>query len=114
MIRITIIGGGASGTLLAANLLEQRKRPLEVNLVEKRADVGRGVAYSTPDEVHLLNVPAGKMGAFPDDVENFYQWLLKRGHKYEAHSFVPRMIFGEYLRETLSRSGRGSPGHGPA
>ena len=60
-------------------------------------------------QVHLLNVPAGKMGAFPDDVENFYRWLLNRGHRYEAHSFVPRMIFGEYLRETLHEAAEARP-----
>ena len=37
MKRITIIGGGASGTLLAVNLLKKAgNERLEVNLVEKR------------------------------------------------------------------------------
>jgi uncharacterized NAD(P)/FAD-binding protein YdhS len=102
MTRITIIGGGASGTLLAANLLRTGvERPVEINLVEKRPALGRGVAYSTPDEVHLLNVPAAKMGAFPDEVDSFHKWLTENGYSYEPHSFVPRKIFGEYLREVL-------------
>lgn len=42
MIRITIIGGGASGTLLAANLLrEGGDQGLEINLVEKRSAIDR-------------------------------------------------------------------------
>ena len=76
MKRITIIGGGASGTLLALNLLRyEGDERLEINLVEKRQHIGRGVAFSTDEDAHLLNVPAGKMGAFPDDVEHFHRWL---------------------------------------
>ncbi len=102
MKRITIIGGGASGTLLAANLLRSRSsEKVEINLVENRAVIGRGVAYSTPDDTHLLNVPAGRMGAFSDDIGGFHDWLHENGYEYEADSFVPRRIFGEYLRDTL-------------
>jgi len=102
MKRITIIGGGASGTLLATNLLREGKREVEINLVERRAKVGRGVAFGTTRDSHLLNVPAGKMGAFPDEVDHFYKWIRERGYHFEAHDFVPRMIFGEYLRDVFS------------
>ena len=105
MKRITIIGGGASGTLLAANLLRlSDDRLLEINIVEKNAAVGRGVAYSTQDDVHLLNVPAGRMGAYPDEVGHFLEWLRARRHEYEADDFVPRRLFGDYLRDTLQKA----------
>lgn len=102
MKRITIIGGGASGTLLAINLLKyDGERRMEINLVEKRSGIGRGVAFSTEHDVHLLNVPAAKMGAFPDDIEHFHKWLNENGHACEPSSFVPRKLFGQYLRENL-------------
>jgi uncharacterized NAD(P)/FAD-binding protein YdhS len=46
---VAIIGGGASGTLVAAQLL-RRHHPdgLTVVLIERAAEIGRGVAYSTP------------------------------------------------------------------
>jgi uncharacterized NAD(P)/FAD-binding protein YdhS len=98
--RITIIGGGASGTLLAINLLRMHgDRRIRIDLVEKRERVGRGVAYSTADDCHLLNVPAAKMGAFPDDVEHFHRWLGENGYDFAGSSFVPRKIFGGYLTE---------------
>lgn len=107
MKRITIIGGGASGTLLAINLLAYKgDERLEVNLVERRDTVGRGVAYSTDQDVHLLNVPAAKMGAFPDDIEHFHRWLISNGYDYYLASFVPRRIFGEYLRSCLEEADR--------
>lgn len=102
MKRITIIGAGASGTLVAANLLRhQGEEHLEVNLVEKRQKIGRGVAFSTPEDVHLLNVPAAKMGAFPDDPEHFHRWLQEHGYDHGPAAFVPRHIFGSYLRDVL-------------
>ena len=107
MKRITIIGGGASGTLLALNLLKYNGDDrLEVNLVEKRPNIGRGVAFSTEQDVHLLNVPAAKMGAYPDDVEHFHSWLNGNGLEYAPNAFVPRRIFGEYLREQLEEANR--------
>lgn len=102
MKRITIIGGGASGTLLALNLLKcSGDERLEVNLVEKRAHIGGGVAFSTDQDTNLLNVPAAKMGAYADDVEHFHRWLNENGMDYAPNAFVPRRIFGEYLREQL-------------
>ncbi|MBK8304166.1 MAG: FAD/NAD(P)-binding protein [Chloracidobacterium sp.] len=74
----------------------------EINLVERRAKIGRGVAFGTSKDSHLLNVPAGRMGAFPDDIEHFHRWLTEKGHTFDAHDFVPRKIFGEYLREVFT------------
>lgn len=99
---VTVIGGGASGTLLAANLLRNSNvADLRVNIIEKRGRLGQGVAYSTADPVHLLNVPAAKMGAFPDDIGGFHRWLSENGHDSAEGDFVPRMLFGEYLRDVL-------------
>jgi uncharacterized NAD(P)/FAD-binding protein YdhS len=105
MKRITVIGGGASGTLLAANLLRASgDRLVEINVVEKNSSIGRGVAYSTPDDIHLLNVPAAKMSAFADDADHFLKWLGENGYDFGASSFVPRKIFGEYLNDVVARA----------
>lgn len=103
--RITIIGGGASGTLLAINLLKLcGEKRVAIDIVEKRERLGRGVAFSTNDECHLLNVPAAKMGMFPDDVEHFHRWLGEKGFDYAPSAFVPRRLFGRYLTEMFERS----------
>lgn len=105
MKRITIIGGGASGTLLAVNLLRNAgDAPVEVNLVERKTKVGRGVAFGTTRDVHLLNVPAGRMGALPDDIGDFHKWLTDKGHSFTPNCFVPRKIYGEYLRQVFTDS----------
>ena len=103
-MRITIIGGGASGTLLAINLLRKSgSGPLEINLVEKRA-AGGGVAFSTPHNFHLLNVPAAKMSAFPDDPDHFLNWLRSESYDFGPLDFIPRGLFGQYLASLLAEA----------
>jgi|GEM_PF-2745193 len=55
-----IIGGGVSGSLLAAHLLRQPgKRRLTI--VEPRAQLGRGEAYSASEPEQTLNANAARM-----------------------------------------------------
>ncbi|MCW5874722.1 MAG: FAD/NAD(P)-binding protein [Anaerolineales bacterium] len=107
---ITIIGGGASGTLLAIQLLRQAQQPLHVYLVEQNGPAGRGVAYGTQSEVHRLNVPANKMGAYPDQPGHFHEWLGAQSYAYAANEFVPRTIYAEYLRAQLDEAIAAHPG----
>lgn len=100
--RVAIVGAGFSGTLLAINLLEQAD--VEVLLIERdRGRMGAGVAYSSSENLHLLNVRAGNMSAFPDRPDHFCNWLAERGLGCDA-SFVTRATYGNYLRETLARA----------
>ncbi|MCC2975178.1 FAD/NAD(P)-binding protein [Sphingomonas sp. PL-96] len=101
---VLIVGGGFSGTLLAINLL--RHDGPRVTLVERRRDqLARGVAYSAADESHLLNVRAANMSAFPDDRDHFARWLADQSLGGPA-SFVPRTVYGRYLRELLEDARR--------
>ncbi len=112
MKKITIIGGGATGTLTAVNLIRNSGgEPLEINLIEKRERFGRGIAYSATADYHLLNVPAAKMGAFPDDVEHFYRWLTAKDYDFAPSDFVPRRLYGEYLRELFDETAANKNAH---
>lgn len=98
---VVIVGAGFSGTLLAINLL--RFGGPTATLIERAADrIARGVAYSATEPAHLLNVRAAGMSAFPDDAAHFVRWLAGRGAG-EAQAFVPRLLYGEYLREALDQ-----------
>ncbi|SFZ84574.1 Uncharacterized NAD(P)/FAD-binding protein YdhS [Devosia enhydra] len=98
-LSVIIVGGGASGVTLAAQLLEDVTRPIRVTLVERRDRVGEGVAYSARQREHVLNVPAQGMSAFPDRPEHFFDWLVERGliGPSERFTFVPRRLYGQYL-----------------
>ncbi|WP_367929896.1 FAD/NAD(P)-binding protein [Aquamicrobium sp.] len=98
---IVIIGGGASGVLLAAQLLKAENPALRVVIVEKTGVFGRGLAYSTTLEEHLLNVGAHNMSAFPDEPDHFRRWLGTRGIAVAPDSlhFASRRLYGDYLGE---------------
>lgn len=109
MERIAIIGGGLSGTLMAIRLL-QCIGLRHIDLVEKSPDVGLGAAYGTVFAEHLLNVPAQNMSLFPDLPLHFCQWLERHyPGTCQPDDFVPRLVFGQYVRETFQSALAGKP-----
>ncbi|HZR85835.1 MAG TPA: FAD/NAD(P)-binding protein [Bradyrhizobium sp.] len=96
-----IIGGGASGVLLAYQLLQTQGSDFRVTLIERRRDIGRGLAYHTGNPDHLLNVRAANMSALPDDPDHFWRWLSRPGPLQrlcpDPFCFVPRRLYGDYI-----------------
>ncbi|KAB0677796.1 FAD/NAD(P)-binding protein [Aureimonas leprariae] len=111
--RVVIVGGGASGTILAAHILRLPGRPLGVTIVEERPEIGRGVAYGTTEPGHILNTRAASMSAFQDDPDHFWKWLLASGFGLDVRCsdpfcFVPRAVYAHYLKALLD-PWRGTP-----
>jgi uncharacterized NAD(P)/FAD-binding protein YdhS len=108
---IAIVGGGCSGALVAVQLL-RNGFPGSVSVIETRPRLGYGLAYSTSFEQHLLNVPAAKMSALPDEPAHFLEWLRSRNWQGAApDAFAPRKLYGEYI-EDLLESSVSAYGHG--
>lgn len=104
---VVVIGAGFSGTVAAAHLLRQGiGAPLRVVLVNRSGPVARGVAYGTRSEAHVLNVPAGRMSAFPDDEESFLRFARRHDPAITGGSFVPRHLYGQYLEDVLHSAER--------
>lgn len=99
---VVIVGGGASGVLLAAHLLRDPAANVRVTIVEKSNRVGHGMAYSTDNPEHVLNVPTKGMSAFPDDPDHFYRWLNAIDPAITPDSFPPRARYGHYLSQLLA------------
>ncbi|SFI95453.1 Uncharacterized NAD(P)/FAD-binding protein YdhS [Sphingomonas sp. NFR04] len=99
---VAIIGAGFSGTLQAINLI--RHEGPRATLIERAPVAGTGLAYGAAHPSHLLNVRAANMSAFPDDPGHLVRWLEARGVENAAASFVPRRVYGEYLREMLEQA----------
>jgi uncharacterized NAD(P)/FAD-binding protein YdhS len=103
-IDVLIVGGGFSGTMLAVQLL-RRSQSLSLAVVDPGSLPGRGRAYRSPHRFHLLNVPAGQMGAFPADPEHFLRWAKSSyDASVQARSFPPRAVYGEYLASVLQNA----------
>ncbi|MBV4468055.1 FAD/NAD(P)-binding protein [Pseudomonas siliginis] len=111
---ILIIGGGLSGTMLAVQLLRlpgQRK----IAIIEPRAELGRGEAYSAVELGHTLNGNAARMSVDPDNPDDLTQWLtahIAGGGWLESAEqdvpvselFPPRGLFGVYVQQRLAEA----------
>ncbi|MDQ2833914.1 MAG: FAD/NAD(P)-binding protein [Acidobacteriota bacterium] len=99
---IAIIGGGVSGALTAYHLVAEGVQA-RVVVIDPGAELGLGLAYSTASLRHLLNVPAGKISALPQEPGHFFEWLRAN---YDAEAteamFAPRAVFGRYVQGLVS------------
>lgn len=98
MPTVLIVGGGASGALMARHLWERAGGAVRAVAVEPGEAFGLGIAYATTEDGHLLNVRAEAMGGFPDRVADFADWLRATGRGDDPKAFVSRRIYGDYLR----------------
>jgi uncharacterized NAD(P)/FAD-binding protein YdhS len=106
-VHIAIVGGGFSGTLATirlVKLLTQTQNSAKIFLIEKTKKLAKGLAYDTQCELHLLNVAAQDMSAFPEDKEHFVNWLAGRFSAVAPSAFVSRKIYGDYLSELLQNT----------
>ena len=67
-------------------------------LIEGGGRTGQGIAYSTDEPAHVLNVRAESMSAWPDDPEHFAR------ASGDPKGFAERRRFGRYLREILAEA----------
>ncbi|MBL1211487.1 MAG: FAD-dependent oxidoreductase [Geminocystis sp. GBBB08] len=111
-LTIVIVGGGFSGSLTAVHLLKNASQPLIIKLIERGEEIGKGIAYGTQDNGHLLNVSAGNMSAFPQDAGHFLRWLnynqdqLKTilPSSIDPSTFIPRKVYGLYIQSILAQA----------
>ena len=108
--RIAVIGGGFCGAFFAAQLAQYSTTPLAISVIEPRARLGGGVAYSSEDPAHRINVPASRMTLFPEIPDDFDRWLRQGGALQDdpeaiwqgGSAFPQRAVFGRYLAELIA------------
>jgi uncharacterized NAD(P)/FAD-binding protein YdhS len=114
MADIAIIGGGAAGAAVFGALLSRGAADSVHWVIGDNTNAGLGIAYSTQDEHHLLNVRASGMGLYLDADEDFVAYSLREHSDAKPTDFLPRRLFGQYiesqLRKRISRAEqRGRP-----
>lgn len=116
-IDLAIIGGGAAGVMVALQALRHARSALQLCLFEPASTLAEGIAYATPAAYHLLNVPAGRMSALPDQPADFTDYLRQIDAYPQddpatlAARFVSRHYFAAYLRQRLAEAARDSAAH---
>lgn len=112
MADIAIIGGGAAGAAVFGALLN-KDHAGTVHWITGTSTTGRGVAYATPHDHHLLNVRASGMGLYVDQSEDFVQHSARQRAGIHGTDFLPRRWFGDFIQAqvqeriaTASQQGR--------
>jgi uncharacterized NAD(P)/FAD-binding protein YdhS len=115
-LRIAVIGGGFTGLAFVIHVIRASQQApdgvaaprLQFDLVERSAELGRGMAYSTRDPLHRINVPSDRMSLFGDDPTHATRWLIEHDSldpgstdQSGAH-YVSREHYGAYILATLS------------
>lgn len=115
---VAIIGGGFSGAFCAAELAAKAAGPLRIVVIEPRATLGAGVAYSATDPAHRINVPAARMTLFPETPAHFDAWLRAGSELAEdsqalwpdGNAYPRREVFGRYVAELVAQRGQARAG----
>lgn len=104
---IAVIGFGFSGLMVVTHAVHALSRDSTVYVIAENLS-GLGLAYGTDNPLHLLNVPAARIGAFAEAPEGFFRWL-KTGPgalakqrlgvvaEYNEGDYAPRALYGAYL-----------------
>jgi uncharacterized NAD(P)/FAD-binding protein YdhS len=117
-LTVSVVGGGFTGAAAAIACLARIDRPFRLVVVEPSASLGRGVAYGAHHPLHLLNVRTRDLSVRAGQPGEFLNWAFRQLDQGEnhaglhdglAHTFLPRQLFGEYVRERFFEAveGRG-------
>jgi uncharacterized NAD(P)/FAD-binding protein YdhS len=107
---VCVVGGGFTGAAAAIACLSRIKAPFRLTMIEGTASLGRGVAYGSHHPLNLLNVRTRDLSIRRGQPGDFLNWAfrqLDQGenhaglHEALAHTFLPRQLFGEYVRQRL-------------
>ncbi|MCZ0963250.1 FAD/NAD(P)-binding protein [Paracoccus benzoatiresistens] len=106
-VDVAIIGGGFTGALVAWHLARQAP-DAEIAVIEPRERLGAGLAYSTADPSHRINVPASRMTMRTDIRDDLHRWLeagavqLSEGTAGPDGALFPqRGIVADYVSDAL-------------
>lgn len=113
-ISIGIIGGGAAGTCTAHYLIKELRgnissTTIKIDIFEKRGNFGPGLAFECDNDTLLMNMVTQDISLFMEETNDFWKWLSRTSHQeYKQYmfngnaiapnGFVPRGLFGKYMR----------------
>ena len=98
-----VVGGGAAATFLLHRMAADGTSRRPVVIVEPAERLGPGIAYSTPDPVHLMNVCRIRLSVDGDGGQDLIGWLGERGVRADADTYLRRSMYGDYLADVAGR-----------
>ena len=98
-----MVGGGAAAAFLLHRMAADGASARPVVVVDPAPQIGPGVAYRTPDPVHLMNVCRIRLSVDGDNGADLIGWLGDRGIEANADTYLRRSMYGEYLADVAGR-----------
>jgi uncharacterized NAD(P)/FAD-binding protein YdhS len=113
---IAIIGGGFCGIMTLIHLIRRSPKPVHISVFNIGYPEGRGIAYNTYSDKHVLNVPCSNMSAFVDQPDHFLNWVKATtqsnlSNEELAGKFLPRNLYGQYVEELYKQTLNELPSH---
>lgn len=106
--RIAVVGVGAVGVSmivhLVRDLIARKAPPTKILAFERSGVFGPGAAYRDDDRCAILNRTGHTMSVSPDEPGDFVQWLAGQRTAHAPDDYLPRPLFGDYLRATLGQA----------
>jgi uncharacterized NAD(P)/FAD-binding protein YdhS len=111
---VVIAGGGFCGMMTLVNLARKADREIKIVLINKEYKIARGIAFKSYSDLHVLNVEARNMSAFPDQPDHFIQWCenhpeVKKKKSEIPFTFFPRNLYGSYLDDIFNNTIKNLP-----
>ena len=115
---VVVVGGGFSGAAVAIHLLRLAPVGVRVTLLEPRETPGAGVAYSTTEPSHRINVPAARMQLAGEEEGAFDSWYRNQpafvddpqAQLADGAVYPQRGQFGCYVALRFAEAARASAG----
>lgn len=101
-----VVGGGAAALAMLLAWQGEGRHAGRIAWIAPQGSDGSGIAYATTHPVHLLNVPAARMGLCAERPGDFVDFLRARDGDADPFRCYPRRDYADYLRDRLRRLGR--------
>ena len=99
---ITIVGGGATGVVFFNQLVNECKQNnsifSKITIIDRHLNEG-GLAYSTKQSSHLLNMSISTMSAVASEDKHLHEWLINKGYYKDKNSYIARRCYLAYLND---------------
>lgn len=110
--QVLVIGGGFSGVSFVVQCARRFPSPATFTVIESRAELGRGIAFSAEHPAHRLNAPDAVHVLDPAKVDDFLDWLEETGTLMrdpeamcaDGTNYIRRGTFGEYVRDRFAQA----------
>jgi len=115
---VCVVGGGFAGAAAGVACLSHLKTPFRLVMIEGTSALGQGLAYGSHRPLNRHNVRTRDLSIRAVQPGDFLNWAfrqLDQGenqaglHEALAHTFLPRQLFGEYVRQRLFESAERRP-----